>query len=409
MALSLSDHKAMLAGFAGIGFVSQQAPTTVANPIRIEWHLEGKVFRYRLWAFEISHGGGGPTVRAADEFRIQITNGPSSRADIDKAGAQDLLLGYSRDRDAIVAYDRRWLERWIDSTAGGSRASPSVQVKDADIQAGHNKGIHHLTKSASFGEGYIVTMSPALLPAYLLNNKPVLQGTMTATEAQAATPKPAVATVVDYCRTRGLSIRAGTDCSVHCRTADEAVRHSGGSERHGKIEACRARRRILQRWSGKRSRRWRHSDPWANFCLHAGEGRSRSQLALRSLPSGRIGSTTSRFSGSSTRSPSNTNSTQALDLILRARQAHDVAHDKNAAPRYFMLLDEMNLARVEHYFSDWLSCTESRRLQGMGRSSSTPSRFTAPRRRWKRALSAWMAHPQKFRYPQILNSPRILW
>src|ERR1700730_6435916 len=26
-----------------------------------------------------------------------------------------------------------------------------------------------------------------------------------------------------------------------------------------------------------------------------------------------------------------------------------------------MLLDEMNLARVEHYFSDWLSCTESRR------------------------------------------------
>jgi 5-methylcytosine-specific restriction endonuclease McrBC GTP-binding regulatory subunit McrB len=31
-----------------------------------------------------------------------------------------------------------------------------------------------------------------------------------------------------------------------------------------------------------------------------------------------------------------------------------------------MLLDEMNLARVEHYFSDWLSCTESRRLQGDG-------------------------------------------
>ena len=26
-----------------------------------------------------------------------------------------------------------------------------------------------------------------------------------------------------------------------------------------------------------------------------------------------------------------------------------------------MLLDEMNLARVEHYFSDWLACTESRR------------------------------------------------
>lgn len=142
MPLSLSDHRAMLAGFSGIGFICQQAPTSVTNPVRIEWLVDGKVLRYRLWAFEITHGGGGPTVRAADEFRIQITNGPASRADIDKGGAVDLLVGYSRDRDAIIAYDRRWLERWIDNTAGGQRGSPSVQVKDADIQAGHSKGIH---------------------------------------------------------------------------------------------------------------------------------------------------------------------------------------------------------------------------------------------------------------------------
>lgn len=31
-----------------------------------------------------------------------------------------------------------------------------------------------------------------------------------------------------------------------------------------------------------------------------------------------------------------------------------------------MLLDEMNLARVEHCFSDWLACTESRRDRGDG-------------------------------------------
>jgi hypothetical protein len=59
-------------------------------------------------------------------------------------------------------------------------------------------------------------------------------------------------------------------------------------------------------------------------------------------------------------------STQALDLILRANAALEGAAEKAAAPRYFMLLDEMNLARVEHYFSDWLACTESRRYSGDG-------------------------------------------
>ena len=51
-------------------------------------------------------------MRAADEFRIQITNGPSTLARFDTDGAVDLLIGYSRDRDAIVSYDRRWLENW---------------------------------------------------------------------------------------------------------------------------------------------------------------------------------------------------------------------------------------------------------------------------------------------------------
>ena len=186
MALSLSDHKAMLAGFSSLGFACREEPTTAANPIQIEWHVEGKVLRYRLWAFEITHGGGGPTVRAPDEFRI---HGPHSRADIGKGGAQDLLVGYSSDRDVIVAYDRNWLENWIDNTALGKRSSPSAQVKEAEIQAGQREGIHHLVKNAKFGEGHIVTISPALLPTYLLNNKAVLQGTMSAIEAQAATPK----------------------------------------------------------------------------------------------------------------------------------------------------------------------------------------------------------------------------
>ena len=204
MALTLEDLEAMMAGFAKAGFRCNQRPTSPRNPIAVEWYTGNETRRYRLWAFDVTHGGGGPTVRAADEFRIQITNGPSSLADIDKDGAVDLLVGYSRDRDAIIAYDRRWLDRWIDKTAGGDRGSPSVQVKEADIQAGHDKGVHHLTKTANFGEADIVTMSPAMLPAYLLNHKSVLQGTMSAEQAQSVTPQPAGSTVIDYCRSQGF-------------------------------------------------------------------------------------------------------------------------------------------------------------------------------------------------------------
>ena len=43
--------------------------------------------------------------------------------------------------------------------------------------------------------------------------------------------------------------------------------------------------------------------------------------------------------------------TTALDLILRATAAPDLPH--------FLILDEMNLAHVEHYFADVLSAIES--------------------------------------------------
>ena len=92
-------------------------------------------------------------MRAADEFRIQITNGPDAPSDFDKNNTTDLLIGYSRDRDAIVAYDRRWLEKWSEKYAKtGKKGSPSAQVKEADIRAGHDKGLHHLTKNAEFGK-----------------------------------------------------------------------------------------------------------------------------------------------------------------------------------------------------------------------------------------------------------------
>jgi hypothetical protein len=209
MVLTVSDHSKLLKGFERSGFVCTQAPTSPTNPIQIEWHVDDQVRRFRLWAFDVTHGGGGAEVRAADEFRIQITNGPDAVSDFDKTNATDLLIAYSRDRDAIVAYDRRWLEKWSEKKSEtGSGGSPSVQVKEADIQAGHDKGLHHLTKKTNFGEANIVTMSPASLPEYLLNHDAVLGGKMTADEVHAGASVSGAPNVVDYCRSQGFPFEA---------------------------------------------------------------------------------------------------------------------------------------------------------------------------------------------------------
>ena len=53
--------------------------------------------------------------------------------------------------------------------------------------------------------------------------------------------------------------------------------------------------------------------------------------------------------------------TPFLRLLLEAAEEQRQADEEGIAPRpYFAVLDEMNLARVEHYFSDFLSCLESR-------------------------------------------------
>lgn len=53
-------------------------------------------------------------------------------------------------------------------------------------------------------------------------------------------------------------------------------------------------------------------------------------------------------------------STPFLDLMLRAHEECQRAERETRPPRpFFGLLDEMNLARVEHYFADFLSALES--------------------------------------------------
>ncbi|MEO6867509.1 MAG: hypothetical protein ABI200_05765 [Gaiellales bacterium] len=59
--------------------------------------------------------------------------------------------------------------------------------------------------------------------------------------------------------------------------------------------------------------------------------------------------------------------TPVLELLLRADREEREAHKQGVPPApYFVVLDEMNIARIEHYFSDFLSALESRRVDEDG-------------------------------------------
>lgn len=359
MVLALNDHRAMLAGFKGAGYACTREPRLPTNPVQIQWHVDGEMRRYRLWSFDVTHGGG---PRNKDEYRIQITNGPSKEADFDKDGSVDLLIGYSRAHDAIVAYDRRWLENWTRQGGG----SPSVQVKIEDIQAGRDHGVHRLTKPTKrFGEADIVTMKPALLPAYLLNHDAVLRGTMSADEARSVTPQHGCTTIVDYCCSQGFPfdpdliarylaalltkpfvILAGVSGTGKSKLAELVAEFYSSAPT---IEAVPAAQSIVAETFVFTPVK-RRPDP-TRFALVA----VRPDWTDNQSILGFVNPITERYE-----------TTQALELALRADRALRGADEKPLAPRYFMLLDEMNLARVEHYFSDWLACSESRRLTSGG-------------------------------------------
>jgi hypothetical protein len=52
-----SLYNDLMRGFEEAGFICAQAPTSAVNPVQIEWHLASGIRRYRLCAFDITHGG----------------------------------------------------------------------------------------------------------------------------------------------------------------------------------------------------------------------------------------------------------------------------------------------------------------------------------------------------------------
>ncbi len=65
--------------------------------------------------------------------------------------------------------------------------------------------------------------------------------------------------------------------------------------------------------------------------------------------------------------------TPLLELLLRAHREEAAALEQGRTPApYFVILDEMNIAKIEHYFSDFLSALESRRYDKDGNIQQEP-------------------------------------
>lgn len=354
----------MLRGLEMAGFERVQDASAPTNPVHVHWTVGGLQKKFRLWVFEITHGGGGSEVRAADEFRIQITNGPAKRAAFDSGGYQDLLLGYSPNTDVIVAYDRRWLETWTKRKEDvGTGGSPSVQVKEGDIKQGLYAGVHHLVKQTQlFGQAHIATLRPEFLPGYLFNHHKVLSGQMSATAANANVPSQASDDIVAYCASRGFAFPEELIARYVAAFLAKPFVILAGVSGTGKSKMAELVAEFYTRSAPAISPASKAASAAASgdaFEFEAPSVPKKDRFALVAVrPDWIDNQSVLGFINPITQTYE---STQALDLILRASDELNAAASKSGSPRYFMLLDEMNLAKVEHYFSDWLAASESRR------------------------------------------------
>jgi hypothetical protein len=360
MALTASNIKNMMSGFSQAGYVCIERPASTTNPIKLQWtDRDGQVLTFRIWAFDVTHGGGGSEVRAADEYRIQITAAPDNAKGLDYDNATDILVGFSPSANVIVGYDREWLKRRSQKGTG----SPSVQVKTHHIEAAKVEGMHHLTKKADFGMAGIVTLTPQYFPTYLKDHSTYLASgvekvPMLATE----TKEPE--SLWHYCMERGFYFDPDILARYVASISTKPFAILAGVSGTGKSKIAELVAEYYSRQSGEAlvEEDVAGSTTGSKFAFvpsTATTKHTRSRFALVPVRPdwidnqsilGFVNPLTGRYE-----------STQALDLILRANAALSLAEDPLNAPRYFMLLDEMNLARVEHYFSDWLACTESRR------------------------------------------------
>jgi 5-methylcytosine-specific restriction endonuclease McrBC GTP-binding regulatory subunit McrB len=212
---------------------------------------------------------------------------------------------------------------------------------------------------------------------------------MTADQARAVTPLPAGLTVVDYCRSQGFPFEPDVIARYIAAFLTKPFVILAGVSGTGKSKLAELVAEFYTAGAGPGGSSGGSLPVQGDaFVFVSGKGApDATRFALVAVRPdwidnqsilGFVNPITDRYE-----------STQALDLILRARATLERSAVKAEAPRSFMLLDEMNLARVEHYFSDWLSCTESRRYDADGAVIQQP----VPLHRANRAMETTLGKP----------------
>jgi hypothetical protein len=358
MALTVDDIRRMFRGFPEAGYVQKEQPSSAGNPLRVVLRGAGPEVRYRVWCFEITHGGGGPTVRAADEFRIQISNGPQDEIDAD--GQTDLLLGYARDEDVVVGYDRRYLEHYLAKAKKGERPSPSAQVKREHILAGASKGFHRFTKDTEIAgaQTAFLTFTPSHLPTFLRFHQDLLAGTLAPEDAAAMLPAGAQ-DLQKFCEERGFFFPPSLLARYVAALATKPFVILSGISGTGKTKMAQLVAEYYARTPLGASSAAAPTTASA-FVFEAAAGTDHARVAF--VPVRPDWTDNQAILGFQNPITQQYESTVALEVILRAARAAEQARSLGSTPPpHFLILDELNIARVEHYFSDFLSLIESRK------------------------------------------------
>ena len=360
MPLTPENWEQLLRGFHTEPLRPMKRPAAWSNPLLLRLHLEKEEKRFRLWCFEVTHGG---KTRADGEYRVQVSNGPTSVMDED--GYKDMLLGYVPDDDAIVIYDSRYLDHYRQRALEGNRVSPSVQVPVQEIKGRAGK-LHVFDKDTRlFGPTKIIVFDPDFLPAFLLNRYGLMNETITPEVALNKMPAHAPS-LIEYCTKRGFRFPPHVVARYVAALSAKPFVILAGATGMGKSKLAQLSSEYFtlsdEETASLPTTSWedivRGNDKDLEVSL---QGVQRDRIAFVPVRPdwtdnqallGYFNPVLQRYEG-----------TPALALILRASEAESAARAaRRPASPYFLILDEMNLARVEHYFSDFLSLIESRRV-----------------------------------------------
>jgi hypothetical protein len=368
MPLTPIDWKRILAGFMEAPLRPTQRPARLGSPVKLTWTHEGTELRYRLWGFEISHGG---NTRHDNEYRIQVSNGP--RVAMNEGGYRDMLLGFVEAEDLVVVYSSMYLAHFLERSLLGERPSPSVQVGRADLVRAAGRGFHSFTKETEIAPDQIIAvMTPSFLPAFLVEPDGLINGTVLPETVVEAMPA-AETDLTSFCEGRGFHFPSPVLARYVAALAAKPFVILAGTTGTGKTKLAQLVAEFYCREGGAAEGSggavsWDDIPEGAELMVVEAPGSTPDRTRIAFVPVRPDWTDNQALLGFYNPVLQRYEPTSTLLLVLRALAAEREARNAGTAPpSYFLILDEMNLARVEHYFSDFLSVIETRKLGVAGR------------------------------------------